>query len=733
MTSYSFGDSSAALMDGTGATSAATGPYDSSRAYRRDSGIAGTCDYQHSGPSPDAAGAISTGEDSFADYLFRQQQPQQSTSSSSDISSVVAAVAAAAHTSASNCGASGISIFHQDSPLLHSSSAYAPRTSFGSYSAHRYQEAVMSNNQSPSAATVALPSASMPALTATPSPNSVALGPLDTLGSTPSSTSSTASCLADPLPSFLSSLPTPMESSKYSSLVAGIASANNSSAILATAAPSAMTGPNSASNLLAAAAAAAAAVASSASATPVGAMSSGNPSSGSHANTSTGSYSHYSAQHQHSHNHGNGYTAHHGHHYSAAHNSAYDVSTLGLSHSSAISTSTPSLSAQVVAAAALAQGAGSTTGPTANALDLHSYSISAFSRPLNQSSPTSAAMITSEATSTLAANAASNSNSFAGISQVLTQQSAQYSQPPYQQQRSYSDYSAYYRSPSATMGLGTGSTTATGASPMSGTGMNAAASTGTSTGNTTQLAAAAAAAAAAMGSSYYASAAAYQPYMRSSVGGTSNAYYYAQPQNRYLPYSAYPPIRHFVSPARPFKCETCDQSFSRNHDLKRHVKIHSGVKPHKCPKCGKSFGRSDALKRHSMVKRCRSSTTSATTAKSTPAPPPVQVSAQGVSSQRMPQQLGSQRFESNPRVSIHPQLHHVQQQQQAHSMMQQGLGSSATMMTSVPSSSRLAPVSGSMFGQGGSGGGGGGASAMAMSASTNSIVSSMLSSRTNTI
>ncbi|KAI8323681.1 hypothetical protein GQ54DRAFT_237357, partial [Martensiomyces pterosporus] len=55
------------------------------------------------------------------------------------------------------------------------------------------------------------------------------------------------------------------------------------------------------------------------------------------------------------------------------------------------------------------------------------------------------------------------------------------------------------------------------------------------------------------------------------------------------------------------KCPTCDQSFSRNHDLKRHVKIHSGHKPHRCPKCGKCFGRSDALKRHSMVKRCRSS------------------------------------------------------------------------------------------------------------------------------
>ncbi|KAJ2414023.1 hypothetical protein GGI10_002671 [Coemansia sp. RSA 2530] len=516
-----------------------------------------------------------------------------------------------------------------------------------------------------------------------------------------------------------------MESSKYSSLVAGIASANNSAAILANAAPTGA-GPNAAGHslLAAAAAAAAAAVVSSASATPVGAMaSSGNPSSISHANTPAGSYSHYSAPHQHSHNHS--YTAHsHAHQYSAAaHNNAYDVSALGLSHNSGISASTPSLSAQVVAAAALAQGAGSAVGHATSALDLHSYSISAFSRPLSQSSPTSAAMISSDAT---APAVAGNNSSFAGISQALTQQSTQHSQPPYHQQRSYSDYSAYYRSPSATMGLGTGSTTATGASPTSGTGMNAAASAGASTNNPTQLAAAAAAAAAAMGTGYYASAAAYQPYMRTSVGGGSNTYYYAQPQSRYLPYSAYPPIRHFVSPARPFKCETCDQSFSRNHDLKRHVKIHSGVKPHKCPKCGKSFGRSDALKRHSMVKRCRSSTSSASVTKSSP-PPSAQPSAQGMSVQRIPQ-VGSQRFDSaTSRMPMHPQLHHVQQ---AHSLMQQGIvGSSGAAMPSVPSSSRLAPVSSSLFGQGG----GGNASAMAMSASTNSIVSSMLSSRTNTI
>ncbi|OMJ29700.1 Zinc finger and BTB domain-containing protein 7C [Smittium culicis] len=56
---------------------------------------------------------------------------------------------------------------------------------------------------------------------------------------------------------------------------------------------------------------------------------------------------------------------------------------------------------------------------------------------------------------------------------------------------------------------------------------------------------------------------------------------------------------------RPYKCNACNQSFSRNHDLKRHIKIHTGVKPYKCKKCGKKFGRSDALKRHSLVKKCR--------------------------------------------------------------------------------------------------------------------------------
>ncbi|GAB1318286.1 transcriptional regulator of sulfur amino acid metabolism [Madurella fahalii] len=55
---------------------------------------------------------------------------------------------------------------------------------------------------------------------------------------------------------------------------------------------------------------------------------------------------------------------------------------------------------------------------------------------------------------------------------------------------------------------------------------------------------------------------------------------------------------------RPFKCNVCSQRFSRNHDLKRHERIHVAAKPFQCDRCHKYFSRKDALKRHSLVKAC---------------------------------------------------------------------------------------------------------------------------------
>ncbi|KAJ2637801.1 hypothetical protein GGF40_002103 [Coemansia sp. RSA 1286] len=52
------------------------------------------------------------------------------------------------------------------------------------------------------------------------------------------------------------------------------------------------------------------------------------------------------------------------------------------------------------------------------------------------------------------------------------------------------------------------------------------------------------------------------------------------------------------STERPFSCPICQTPFRRQHDLKRHMKLHTGEKPHTCTNCGRSFARLDALNRH---------------------------------------------------------------------------------------------------------------------------------------
>ncbi|KAJ6640700.1 Zinc finger protein, partial [Pseudolycoriella hygida] len=52
---------------------------------------------------------------------------------------------------------------------------------------------------------------------------------------------------------------------------------------------------------------------------------------------------------------------------------------------------------------------------------------------------------------------------------------------------------------------------------------------------------------------------------------------------------------------KPYKCNTCEQSFSKKETLKHHEMIHSGEKPHICNICEKRFIQQIALKKHLKV------------------------------------------------------------------------------------------------------------------------------------
>lgn len=65
------------------------------------------------------------------------------------------------------------------------------------------------------------------------------------------------------------------------------------------------------------------------------------------------------------------------------------------------------------------------------------------------------------------------------------------------------------------------------------------------------------------------------------------------------------------SEVKPHQCQQCLKSFSSNHQLVQHIRVHTGEKPYKCSYCDRRFKQLSHVQQHTRLhtgeylKHCR--------------------------------------------------------------------------------------------------------------------------------
>lgn len=58
---------------------------------------------------------------------------------------------------------------------------------------------------------------------------------------------------------------------------------------------------------------------------------------------------------------------------------------------------------------------------------------------------------------------------------------------------------------------------------------------------------------------------------------------------------------------KPHQCQQCLKSFSSNHQLVQHIRVHTGEKPYKCTYCDRRFKQLSHVQQHTRLHTGKSS------------------------------------------------------------------------------------------------------------------------------